>query len=141
VPVVVFDPADGGTPAPITAWTTAAGPDLLDECERVAHDGHAHARAVVDRLVALGVIASAELRQPDGTVAIAVQRDANRLRLTIQLADSERDRQAEIVRAATQALRDFDRRPAVIDVTVRSAPPEAVAAPARSALLRQVGSN
>jgi hypothetical protein len=41
--------------------------------------------------------------------------------MTIELADSVRDRQIEIVRAATQALRDFDRRPDVIDVAVRSA--------------------
>ncbi len=155
VPVVVFDPADAGTSDPLMSWTTAAGPDLLDECERVAHDGRAHAQAVVDRLVLLGVVAPAELQHPDGKVGIAVQREANRLWLTIELADSERDRQAEIVRAATQALRDFDRRPAVIDVTVRSAPREgpnhrrggvddpavAVAAPARSALQLGEGSN
>jgi hypothetical protein len=120
VPVVVFDPANAGTPDPSMSWTTAAGPDLLDECERIAHDGHAHVRAVEDRLVALGVVAIAELRRPDGVVAIDVQRSPNRLCLTIALADSESDRQGEIVRAASQALRDFDRRAAVIDVTVRS---------------------
>ncbi len=124
VPVVVFDPAGAGAPDPISSWTTAAGPDLLDECERVAHDGHAHAQAIVSRLVELEVVAPTELQQPDGTIAIAVRRDANRLWLTIELADSERDRQAEIVRAASQALRDFDRRPAVIDVSVRSGPRE-----------------
>jgi hypothetical protein len=41
--------------------------------------------------------------------------------MTIELADSVRDRQTEIVRAASQALRDFDRRPAVIDIAVRPA--------------------
>jgi hypothetical protein len=121
VPVVVFDPANAGTPD-VMSWTTAAGPDLLDRCERVAHDGHAHAHAVVDRLVGLGVVASAELQPPNGTIAIAVHRDANRLCLTIELADSESDRRAEIARAAWQALRHFDRRPAVIDVAIRSAP-------------------
>jgi hypothetical protein len=123
VPVVVFDPADVGPPEPIMAWMTAAGPDLLDQCERVAHDGCAHARAVVDHLVELGVVTPGELHGPDATVAIAVRRDADRLSLTIELADSVRDRQAEIVRAARQALRDFDRRPAVIDVTVRAGSP------------------
>ena len=68
----------------------------------------------------LGVVTPAELEQPDGTVAIAVERDANRLRLTIELADPVRDRQTEIVRTATQALRDFDRRSAVIDVAIRN---------------------
>jgi hypothetical protein len=123
VPVVVFDPADVGPPEPIMAWMTAAGPDLLDQCERVAHDGCAHARAVVDHLVELGVVTPGELHGPDAAVAIAVRRDADRLSLTIELADSVRDRQAEIVRAARQALRDFDRRPAVIDVTVRAGSP------------------
>ena len=121
VPVVEVDGADIAQRLPITSWTAVAGPGLLDECERAAHDGHAHAEAVKDRLVVLGVVTPAELDQPDGTVAIAVRRGANRLRMTIELADSMRDRQTEIVRAATQALRDFDPRPAVIDIAVRSA--------------------
>jgi hypothetical protein len=121
VPVVEVDGAGIAQRQPITSWTAVAGPGLLDECERAAHDGHAHAEAVKDRLVVLGVVTPGELDQPDGTVAIGVRRGANRLRMTIELADSMRDRQTEIVRAATQALRDFDPRPAVIDVTVRSA--------------------
>lgn len=121
VPVVEIDDGDIAPRLPITSWTAVAGPGLLDECERAAHDGRAHAQAVGDRLVVLGVVSSAELDQPDGTVAIAVERGANRLRMTIELADSVRDRQTEIVRAATQALRDFDRRPAVIDIAVQSA--------------------
>ena len=121
VPVVEIDEGDIAQRLPITSWTAVAGPGLLDECERAAHDGRAHAQAVEDRLVVLGVVSPAELDQPDGTVAIAVERGANQLRMTIELADSARDRQAEIVRAATQALRDFDRRPAVIDIAVQSA--------------------
>jgi len=39
--------------------------------------------------------------------------------MKIELADSVRDREAELVRAATQALRGFDRGAAVIDVSVR----------------------
>ena len=124
VPVVEIDGAGIAQRLPITSWTAVADIGLLDECERVAHDGHAHAQAVQHRLVVLGVVTPAELDQPDGpdgNVAIAVRRGANRLRMTIELAASMRDRQTEIVRAATQALRDFDRRPAVIDVAVRSA--------------------
>jgi hypothetical protein len=77
--------------------------------------------AASSRLFALGVVTSAELECPDGTVAFKVTRGANRLRMTIELADSVRDRQTEIVRAASQALRDFDRRPTVIDIAVRPA--------------------
>jgi hypothetical protein len=121
VPVVEVDGAGIAQRFPLTSWTSVAGPGLLDECERAAHDGHAHAQAVEDRLVVLGVVTPAELDPLDGTVAIAVRRGANRLRMTIELADSMRDRRTEIVRAATQALRDFDPRPAVIDVAVRSA--------------------
>jgi hypothetical protein len=39
----------------------------------------------------------------------------------IELADSALDRQTEIVREASQALRDFDRRPADIDIAARPA--------------------
>ncbi len=120
VPLVEVDPGEAGMRIPITSWATTAGSDLLDHCERVAHDGHAHAQAVADRLIELGVVAPAALRRPDGTVGIAVERDANRLLMTFELADSERCRENEIVRAATQALRDFDRRAAVIDIAVRS---------------------
>lgn len=118
VPLVVFDPEDVGVPEPIAPWTSAAGTDLLGHCERAAHDGQAHVRAVVERLVALGVVRPAELQSPGATVGIAVRRDANRLTMTIELADSERHREGEIVRAARQALRDFDPGPSVIDVLV-----------------------
>jgi hypothetical protein len=121
VPVVEVDGSGIPQRLPITSWAAAVDPGLLDECQRAARDGRAHAQAVKDRLVVLGVVTPAELEQPDGTVAIAVERDANRLRLTIELADPVRDRQPEIVRTATQALRDFDRRSAVIDVAIRTA--------------------
>jgi hypothetical protein len=121
VPVVEVDGADGAERFPIRSWTSVAGSDLIDACEEAARDGRAHAHAVEDRLVALGVVTPAELGRQTGTVAIDVTRGANRLRMTVGLADTVRDREAEIVRAATQALRDFDRQPAVIDVAVRSA--------------------
>ncbi len=122
VPVVVFDPANVGAPEPIASWTAPAGSDLLADCERVAHAGQAHSHAVAERLVALGVVTPDELRAPGGTVGITVYREPNRLSLTLELADSVRDREGEIVRAARQALRDFDRGPAVIDVLVHPAP-------------------
>ena len=121
VPVVALDGADIAPRLPITSWTAVTGPGLLAECERAARDGRAHAKAVEQRLIVLGVVTPAELGPLDGTVAIAVERGTNRLRMTIELADSVRDRQTEIVRAATQALRDFDRQPDVIDIAVRSA--------------------
>jgi hypothetical protein len=121
VPVVEVDRADDPKRFPIRSWTSVAGSDLIDACEEAASDGRAHAQAVEDRLSVLGVVTPAELERPGGTVAIDVTRGANRLRMTIELADSVRDREAEIVRAAAQSLRDFDRRPAVIDIAVRSA--------------------
>jgi hypothetical protein len=120
VPVVEIDGVDAQR-FPIRSWTQVAGSDLVDACEQAARDGRGHAEVVKDRLVVLGVVTPGELDEPDGTVGIAVERGANRLRMTIELADSMRDRQTEIVRAASQALRDFDRRPAVIDIAVRSA--------------------
>ena len=124
VPVVAVDGADGADLAnrfPIRSWTSVAGSELVDACAEAARDGHAHTRAVADRLVALGVLTPAELARPGGSVAIDVARGANRLQMTIELADPVRDRETEIVRAAAQALRDFDHRPAVIDVAVRTA--------------------
>jgi hypothetical protein len=122
VPVVEVDGVDVAERFPIRSWTSAsASSDLIDACEKAARDGRGHAEVVKDRLVVLGVVTLAELEEPAGMVAIAVERGANRLRMTIELADSMRDRQTEIVRAASQALRDFDRRPAVIDIAVRSA--------------------
>jgi hypothetical protein len=121
IPVVAVDSADLATRFPITAWTTAADSDLVDQCERASHDGRAHTQAVAARLVALGVVAPAELQRPNGTVTISVDRGADRLLMTIELADSVRDREDQIMRTATQALRDFDRRSAVIDIVVRPA--------------------
>jgi hypothetical protein len=117
VPVLRVDPFAVGRPS-VTTWTTAVGPDLVPECERAARDGAAHTAAVVERLAELGVVRANDLGH-GGTVAIGVTREADRLRMTIDLVDGARDRETEIVRAASQALRDFDRRPAVIDVVVR----------------------
>jgi hypothetical protein len=117
VPVLRVDPADVGRPS-LNTWTTAAGPDLLSECERAARDGGAHVRAVAERLTGLGVLEESDLGH-GGTVVIDVTREADRLRMTIDLAGAALDREAEIVRAASLALRDFDGRPAVIDVVVR----------------------
>jgi hypothetical protein len=121
VPVVEVDGADVAERFPIRSWTSVAGSDLVDACEEAARDGRAHAQAVEHRLGVLGVVTPTELERQGGTVAVDVTRGPNRLRMTIRLADTVRDREAEIVRAATQALRDFDRQPAVIDVAVRSA--------------------
>jgi hypothetical protein len=119
VPVVEVDPTDDAACFTANPWRPVAAADLIDECERAAHDGSAHAQVVVDRLLSLGVLAFDEVDGPAATIAIAVTRDGGRLHMTIELADSVRDREAELVRAATQALRGFDRRAAVIDVSVR----------------------
>jgi len=119
VPVVEVDSPDAVPRTSTTLWRSASVSDLLDECEVAAHDGRLHAQAVGDRLVALGLIAPEDLEGPHRTVAITVHREANRLQLTFELADTMRDREREVIRAGTQALREFDRRAAVIDVAVR----------------------
>jgi hypothetical protein len=75
---------------------------------------------VEERLVALGVVSPSELARPGGTIAVDVERGPSLLRMTITVAESARQRETELVRAATQALREFDRRSPVIDVFVRT---------------------
>lgn len=120
VPVVEIEPAHTNVRLPASVWTSAAGPDLAEECARAARDGSAHARAVANRLVALGVITRDELEGKDATLTIAVERGTNRLLMTIGLGDQTCDRRTDIVRAATQALRDFDQRVPMIDIVVRN---------------------
>jgi hypothetical protein len=119
VPVVEVDPGDVATRTPITGWTAVPAAELLAECTRAAHDGAAHVRAVTDRLVALDVVSLDDIA--GGGVTFDVDRDGNRLRLSIRLGGDMTHRAGEIVRAATQALRDFDRHVAVIDVALRRA--------------------
>jgi len=119
VPVVEINPAHANVRRPATVWQSAAGSELLGACEMAARDGEAHVRAVSDRLVALGVVRRVELEGTQRTVAVAVQRGTNSLSMTIELANSIADRRGEIVRAATEVLRDFDRGVAVIDIAVR----------------------
>jgi hypothetical protein len=119
VPVVEVDSPDAAARTSTTLWRYVSVSDLLDECAVAAHDGGLHAQAVGDRLVALGLIAPEDLEGPHRTIAITVDRDVNRLQLTLELADTMRDREREVIRAGTQALREFDRRAAVIDVAVR----------------------
>jgi len=121
VPVVEVDGSGARKRLPITSWTTVPGGGLVDECERVAADGRAHARAVAERLIALDVVTPTELMPGTGPIAIDVERGPNMLRMTITIDGSVRDRETELVRAATQALREFDRRSPVLDIVVRPA--------------------
>jgi hypothetical protein len=120
IPVVEVDGAGVAARTPTTGWTAVHGPDLLAGCDRAAHDGSAHVSALTDRLLALGVVTAAEVGDVDGAVAFAIERGGGRLRLTIRLADAMSHRAGEIRRAATQALREFDRHTPVIDVAVRT---------------------
>jgi hypothetical protein len=120
VPVVEIDPAHAHLRLPASVWTSATGSDLAQVCERAASDGTAHARAVADRLVGLGVIAGEDIEGTDATLAIAVERSTSRLLMTIELGYDQSHRKTDIVRAATQALRDFDPGVAVIDIVVRN---------------------
>lgn len=119
VPVVEVDCSPPTRP-PLAMWTFADGDDLLDECERAAHDGRAHAEAVVGTLLDTGVLWPVEIER--GIVTITVERQEQRLLMNIELSGSARPRRTEIVRAATEALRRFDSRTSVIDVAVRLLP-------------------
>jgi hypothetical protein len=120
VPVVEIEPARGNLRLPASGWTSVAPSNLVEECERAARDGSAHTRAIVDRLVALGVVTRDEFEGEYAPLAIAVERGAGRLLMTIELGDRNRNRKADIVRAATQALRDFDPGVPVVDIAVRN---------------------
>jgi hypothetical protein len=65
------------------------------------------------------VVTTTELDQQDGTIAIASRREP--AAVENRAVDSMCDRQNEFVRGATHALRDFDPRPAVMDLAVRPA--------------------
>ncbi len=119
VPVVALSAAawDG----PEIPWSTVTDEHVTEACERAASDGGAHAAVVAARLVALGVVAAAELAAPLPDVAFAVDRRGPRLQMTVTLTEPVRGREDEIVRVGAQALRDYDRQAAVIDVVVRGA--------------------
>ena len=122
VPLVELAGAHDPLAAAATATGLASvlvtdGDDVVAACERAAVDGRGHVRAVERRLLQLGVLTPAEvLHQED--VRLRIDRSARRLRLVVELSDGARSREAEIVRAAAQALRDHDRAVAVIDVVV-----------------------
>jgi hypothetical protein len=120
VPVVEVGTFQPTPHQPIAMWSYSHPDDLLEECERAASDGRAHAEAVVGRLLETGVLWPIEVER--GIVALTVGRADNRLLMTIELSGSARSRRAEIVRAATEALRRFDPRPPVIDIAVRLLP-------------------
>jgi hypothetical protein len=120
VPIVEVGTMDPVRQQPIATWTHSTNGHLLDECERAARDGRAHAEAVVGRLLDTGVLWPIEVER--GIVAITVERQENRLLMTIELSGSARPRRSQIVRAATEALRRFDSKPGVIDIAVRLQP-------------------
>jgi hypothetical protein len=121
VPIVELAFGSAASPAHGTSGLAAAvvheSEDVVALCQHAAAAGDGHVRAVQRRLVDLGVVSPVELLEGD-EIAVAVDREPNRLRLTIALAPSARPRQVEIVRAARQALRDHDPKASVIDVVV-----------------------
>ena len=120
VPIVELGTPPPTQQQPLPMWTHSSVDDLVPACEQAAHDGRAHAEAVVGRLLETGVLWPEEIAR--GVVDIAVERDGNRLLMTIQLSGWARSRRGEIVRAATEALRRFDTRPTVIDIAVQLLP-------------------
>lgn len=105
-------------PSPVATTVVAFGDDIVATCERAASDGRPHADAVCRTLVRLGVVTADEVG-PERAVDVSVVRAPQRLEMTISLEASVARLEGEIVRAAGQALREFDRRVAVIDVRVR----------------------
>ncbi|HTH05293.1 MAG TPA: hypothetical protein VL916_05460 [Ilumatobacteraceae bacterium] len=120
VPVVELGTIRPAQRRPLSMWSYSTADNLLGECERAARDGSAHGEAVVGRLLETGVVWPVEVAR--GIVDVTVDRGENRLLMTIELSGSARSRRGEIVRAATEALRDFDTRAAVIDIAVRLLP-------------------
>ena len=119
IPIVEIAAIHTVAASPLATVTTSDGDDVVLLCERAASDGRAHAGAVIRRLLHLGVVTAEELDPDRGTVGVDVVRSGNRLRLTVVLDRSATERETEIVRAAGQALREYDRQAPVIDVTVR----------------------
>jgi phage baseplate assembly protein W len=122
IPIVEVAPSRFEPVASVVSVTTVDGEDIVAVCEQAANDGRVHAAAVIGRLLQLGVATSEELDPDRGTVGIEVVRSGSRLRLMVVLDLSVASRETEIVRAAQQALRAFDRQTRVIDVTVRQRP-------------------
>jgi hypothetical protein len=113
-----FEPA-----SPLAAVTTTGDADVVTVCEWAASDGRAHVHAVIRRLLQLGVVTADELDHERGTIRVEVVRSGERLKLIVELDPTAASRETEIVRAAEQALREYDRQTRVIDVTVRPRPP------------------
>jgi hypothetical protein len=119
IPIVEVAPTRFVPTSPLASVTTLDGEDVVAVCEQAASDGRAHAGAVIRRLLQLGVVTSDELDPDRGTVGVDVVRSGIRLRLIVVIDSSAASRETEIVRAAQQALREYDRQTRVIDVTVR----------------------
>lgn len=118
IPLVVAGDASGAGLSPTEVTLLR---DLPAAVERAAVSGSAHASAVIRELLSLGVIGRHELEGEAPAVVVQVERSPRRLVLTLWLHDGD-DRQAELVRAAGQALRAYDPHVAVIDVVVRPLP-------------------
>jgi hypothetical protein len=100
--------------------TFVAGVDLVDACTAAARSGMAHAAAVRRDLLCAGVIDPDDVAHAQPKVSFVVDREPKRLKLTIHLPAGDR-RQANITKAAAEALRRFDTKATVIDVVVETA--------------------
>lgn len=118
IPIVMAGDASGAGLSPTEVTLLS---DLPAAVERAASSGSVHASAVTRELLELGVVARDELEGETPAVVVQVERSPRRLVLTLWLHEDD-VRQAELVRAAGQALRSFDPHVAVIDVVVRPLP-------------------
>jgi hypothetical protein len=105
-----------GGETPFGGLASASGADLVARCEEAARSGGRHADAVRRDLLGLGVIGADEVGD-SGAVQITVERSPRRLELTLRIPAGDQ-RQAGVVKAATEALRRFDPHVPVIDVRV-----------------------
>jgi hypothetical protein len=105
-----------GGETPLGALAVASGADLVARWVVAARDGDRHAGAIRRDLVRLGVIRADELGN-GAPLQITVERSPRRVALILRIPDGD-EREASIVKAASEALRRFDPNVPVIDVRV-----------------------
>jgi hypothetical protein len=106
-------------PGALSSLATAAGGDLLVAVDQAANSGAAHAAAVRRDLLELGILSRNDLEGEAPSVTIDIRREPDRLLMTLWLHDDD-EREAQLVKASTEALRRFDPHIRTIDVRVRS---------------------
>lgn len=113
IPVIEIGPGRVAESGAFRRWQPG-GASLTSACLEAAADGSAHARALRHGLASLGIA--------PGDVEVAVTREPGRVRITLYVADSLREREQDIVRFTAHLARRYDQRTSVIDVAVEGQP-------------------